>query len=157
WLARIGLSEEALLSIARISPIDLALLRTSLSRGLIVLQTGLTVRNGLGSAIALRYLGDRSGDQKYRRELADYYFSADPETKARELPHQLIALEDWERLQDVLTDLNLFSALRRQGNGALERNWIPLTKRGASPEALLCEAFRVGRADPKRWSIADFE
>jgi nephrocystin-3 len=118
WAARRGLSEKELLDLlgsddqplpnAYWSPLYLATEESFVSR------SGLLnfFHDFLRKAVEDRYLHDTEVKRKAHLRIADYLDKREvDDRKVEELPYQLLQAEEWERLKDCITNMEMFPIL----------------------------------------------
>lgn len=132
WAARRGLSEAELLDLT-------GLQRVQLSGFLLSLSDHLSRRYGLLSffhdhlrhAVELRYCSDSVAKHAAHKRLADYFLGQDiSDRKVDELPWQLRAAGEREKLADVLTDIEMFYRAYRNDQYAVLLYWKYTGKSG---------------------------
>ena len=138
WTARRGLSETELLDLlgdgaeplpqAVWSPLHLAARSSLVDRG------GLLgfAHDYLRAAIHDRYLTTDEQEAMVRRRLVDYFDRRRLSDRAAdELPHQLTQLRDWDRLVELLKDLESLQTVARLGEEELKMVWARIEAESA--------------------------
>lgn len=153
WGGRSGLTENEILEIGNVFPLQWATLRNSLAEGLRD-QGGRVAfsHDFLRAAVEFRYLACDDAKTKNHLAIADYFESRPPdERQVEELPYQLRAARELKRLRNLLEDLDRFSLLRSRGDGELLGYWLPLKAEGVEPEERLCDLFFERAGPSHQW------
>jgi nephrocystin-3 len=150
WASRAGLEESDIIAVSGAQPLNWAVIRNGLGDALRDQGGRIAFSHDfLRNAVAARYLAAPEADRRAHLLLADHFERGprDPR-QAEELPFQLRAAQAWERLRDLLVDLDRLKILRARGDVELLGYWLPLAERGCDPETLLCAAMerRLKRA-----------
>ncbi|MBN1460183.1 MAG: DUF4062 domain-containing protein [Armatimonadetes bacterium] len=97
-------------------------------------------------AVEDRYLTEASQKQAAHSVLADYFIrSGGTPRSVEELPHQLVATGDWERLYSVLADEAFVTALIDRGAAEARVAWQAVIRH---TDHTLAEAYSDGLSDP---------
>ncbi|MGD9967976.1 MAG: tetratricopeptide repeat protein [Hyphomonadaceae bacterium] len=157
WASRAGLEENEIVAIAGATPLAWATLRNGLGDGVRDQQGRIAFSHDhLRQAVAARYLGANEIKRTAHLMIADRFETREADKRqAEELPYQLRAAEAWERLEQLLLDLDRFDLLQSRGDVELANHWRPLRETGRNPEVLLCTAFNSRVKNTPLWSERD--
>lgn len=155
WASHAGLEETEIRAITGALPLAWATLRNALGDSLREQQGRVTFSHDfLRNAVETRYLATNDKKRIAHLSIADHFDRQPFETReAEELPFQLRAAEEWERLEVLLTDLDRFRTMAERGDAELLKYWLALRHR--SPEKALVEALLSRTTRPSTWSEAD--
>jgi hypothetical protein len=153
WAARRGLSESELLDLLGVDGSPLP--RAYWSPLFIAADAALVSRSGLVTfshdylrrAVQGRYLPDDADRRSAHMRLADYFALRPPGTRrTEELPWQLGRGESWERLVDLLGELDFFAGLFRTDKYGLVNYWLDVEHHCPARvlDALMTSATQAG-------------
>jgi len=133
WASEKGLSEHELLSILKITRLQLSQILSELDHHLISMNGLLCFSHDyLRNAVEHRYLKtEKSKVQRHRKliayfETTPYYFRS-----LEELPYQLQKAKEWKKCKDYLTDIEVFSLIYSKDPYRLCYYWKELSKKYA--------------------------
>jgi len=158
WASRRGLSEGELLELLKVphavwSPLHLAL------AGSICNRAGLLnfFHDYLRQAAERRYLFNEEERHAAHLVLADFFEGKELDRrKVDELPWQLCEAEDWQRLKDCVTDIEMFLELRTDAKQyELTGYWLAIGSLYDMVEAYNQMIARYECALPDSWGLAD--
>jgi tetratricopeptide (TPR) repeat protein len=128
-VSRGGLSEPEILELTGVKPLFWSQLFNA-TAGHLATRNGLVgfSHRFIRDAAWKQYLSD-GNETAYRRRIADAMeTSASRERKYDELPHQLFALKDWDKLYAFLTDFDVFEYINRKDQYEIRKYWRALQK-----------------------------
>lgn len=156
WAARSGLSETELLDM--LGAVGSPLPRAYWSPLFLASDSSLTSRSGLLGffhdylrvAVQRRYLSEEQARQSAHLHIADYFSVREiGPRKIDELPWQLAEARAWQRLVDLLADLEFFDASWRANQFEVRASW---TRVEASSDLRMTDAYRRVVDAPARHS-----
>jgi len=96
----------------------------------------------LNAVVHQRYLGESEKVNTVRRCLATYFLSRTPTMRvAEELPWQLVKLQDWDRLADVLSDLEFLNATGPSFQLEIKQYWALVTAKTERSVQEVCNSI----------------
>ena len=133
-VSRYGLTETEILKITgNATPLYWSQLFNSMSRHLIMINGYVTISNKkMLTAIENRYLKDSNTKQLYQNKIATYMKTDSEvlfERKCDELPYQLYALNEWNKLYNFLFDHEVFTYIYTKDTYTIENYWRVLQEK----------------------------
>jgi tetratricopeptide (TPR) repeat protein len=159
WASRRGLSEEELLDLLGTGGNQLPVAQWvqfySAVENLYVNRSGLIgfAHNYVREAIQDRYLRKEESREDAHERLADYFSELELNPrKVDELPWQLAEAESWQRLYDLLADLDFFSIAWQEDQYEAKRYWAKIE---SSSPLLKLDAYQMVLKEPE--GVSDSE
>lgn len=154
-----GLSDDAICRLTRLTPYAWAKLRNEFGDSLRDVGSRVILgHDHVRKVVRERYLSGMDAMDAQTR-LADFLWNepASPE-RAEELGLHLRIIEDFDRLQSCLCDMEFLATLcERRGLRGAVLEWRALQRGGKDVEALLCSALKRWVGEPSAWGPRDVD